>query len=364
MIGSNQDKTIIGTTITAFTAALLCYANPAFAHELEHTPCPAGQNFTIAIHGGAGVILKETMSNEQEQDYRETLEETLTLGAARLAKGASALDAVETMIIRMEDDPKFNAGKGAVFSAAGRNELDAAIMDGRDRNAGTIAGVTTVKNPIRLARTVMEKSRHVMLQTTGAEDFAKAHGLEQVDPQYFYTERRYQQMKNKLRKMKKQGASNRYQDTQYPSGLKHEQPETKYGTVGAAVRDNCGDLAAGTSTGGLTAKEFGRVGDAPIIGAGTYADNRYCAVSATGTGEFFIRATIARDVCARMELADESLSQSAHHMIHKTLTDMDGDGGLVAVDAQGNYSFSFNTPGMYRGAVRNGQMRIGIFEDK
>jgi len=251
----------------------------------------------------------------------------------------------------MEDDPKFNAGKGAVFSAAGKNELDAAIMDGRDRNAGTVAGVTNVKNPIKLARGVMEKSRHVMLQSDGAETFAVENGLEIVDPKYFHTERRWKQMQKKLRK--KEGTLR----------LK-ENPETKFGTVGAVVKDGCGDLAAGTSTGGLTAKKWGRVGDTPIIGAGTYADNKYCAVSATGTGEYFIRGTIARDICARREFLEESIQEASDALIHDTLTNMGGDGGIVSIDNNGTPAFSFNTEGMYRGYVQNGDYYVGIFGSK
>ena len=252
----------------------------------------------------------------------------------------------------LENDPKFNAGKGAVFSAAGINELDASIMDGRDRNAGAVSSVTTVKNPIVLARAVMDKSRHVMLQGEGAEKFAIAQNIEMVDPDYFYTKRRYNQMKKKVRANKAKKHS--FLDT----------PETKYGTVGAVAKDGCGNLAAATSTGGLTAKEFGRVGDAPIIGAGTYADNNYCAVSATGTGEFFIRAGVARDICSRREYLGETIAQSANHVIHKTLTDMKGDGGVIAIDEDGNYTFAFNTPGMYRGANKGGKTLVEIFDAK
>lgn len=334
------------------TALMVGAFQVASAHDIEAETCPAGDSYTLAIHGGAGVILKKNMSDALEKDYRQSLERVLAYGASELKKGATALDVVVSTVMRLEDDPKFNAGKGAVFSAAGINELDAAIMDGRDRNAGTVAGVTRVKNPITLARAVMDHSPHVMLQAQGAEDFAKVQKLDRVDPKYFYTERRYQQMKDKLaRKKRKQGAA-------------LETPETKYGTVGAVVRDNCGNLAAGTSTGGLTAKQFGRVGDVPIIGAGTYADNRYCAVSATGTGEYFIRATVARDICARRQFLDESIGAASNHLIHKTLADMGGDGGVIAIDPDGNYAFSFNTPGMYRGAVKPGAMHVEIFEGK
>ncbi len=329
-------------------AATAIFCAPALAQEV----CPAGNDYTLAIHGGAGVILKAEMDAEKEAAYRTSIMEALSVGDYMLKNGASALDVVEAVIVRFEDDPKFNAGKGAVFSADGKNELDAAIMDGRDRDAGTIAGVTTIKNPIRLARAVMEKSKHVMLQSSGAESFAAENGLEIVEPDYFYTERRWKQMEKK--RAKQEGANIHFTET----------PETKFGTVGAVVRDGCGNLAAGTSTGGLTAKKWGRVGDTPIIGAGTYADNRYCAVSATGTGEYFIRATIARDICARREFLKEPIQDAADHLIHSTLTDMGGDGGIVAIDEAGTPVFSFNTPGMYRGYVQNGTYKVEIFEAK
>ena len=334
------------------TTAALALAAPSLAAETPSPSCPSGEDYTLAIHGGAGVILKENMTDSREAAYRKSLSKALGLGGQMLKEGYSALDSVQFVVMALENDPKFNAGKGAVFSAAGQNELDAAIMDGRDRNAGAVSSVTTIKNPIVLARAVMEKSRHVMLQGQGAEDFAKAQGIETVDPKYFHTKRRWKQMQKKMKANKVKKHS--FVDT----------PETKYGTVGAVAKDGCGNLAAATSTGGLTAKEFGRVGDAPIIGAGTYADNRYCAVSATGTGEFFIRAGVARDICSRREYLGESIAQSANHVIHKTLTDMKGDGGVIAIDEQGNYSFAFNTPGMYRGANKGGQTLIEIFGAK
>ncbi|WP_026942775.1 isoaspartyl peptidase/L-asparaginase family protein [Hellea balneolensis] len=337
--------------ITLIVVILALYGT-GMAAEAPSPSCPSGKDYTLAIHGGAGVILKENMTDKRESAYRKSLSKSLGLGGQMLEEGYSALDAVQFVVMALENDPKFNAGKGAVFSAAGKNELDAAIMDGRDRNAGAVSSVTTIKNPIVLARAVMENSRHVMFQGQGAEDFAKEHGIEQVDPKYFYTKRRYDQMKRKVKANKVKKHS--FLDT----------AETKYGTVGAVAKDGCGNLAAATSTGGLTGKEFGRVGDTPIIGAGTYADNRYCAVSATGTGEFFIRAGVARDICSRREYLGESIAQSSNHVIHKTLTDMKGDGGVVAIDEQGNYSFAFNTPGMYRGANKGGKTLIEIFDAK
>lgn len=336
----------------AMALALSSTSSLALAADVPSPSCSSGHNYTLAIHGGAGVILKENMTDKREAAYRKSLNKALILGGQMLEEGYSALDTVQFVVMALENDPKFNAGKGAVFSAAGKNELDASIMDGRDRNAGAVASVTTIKNPIVLARAVMEKSRHVMLQGEGAEAFAREQKIETIDPDYFYTKRRWKQMQKKVKANKAKKHS--FLDT----------PETKYGTVGAVAKDGCGNLAAGTSTGGLTGKEFGRVGDAPIIGAGTYADNRYCAVSATGTGEFFIRAGIARDICSRREYLGETISQSANHVIHKTLTDMKGDGGVIAIDEQGNYTFSFNTPGMYRGANKGGKTHVEIFDAK
>ena len=333
--------------LTLFLSSFV-FAGGALAKPLPPegtTNCPVKENTTLAIHGGVGVILKSEMSDELEAAYEQSLMNALAIGNDMLQSGSTALDVVEAVIIQLENDPKFNAGKGAVFTDSGENELDASIMDGRDRNTGAVAGVKTIKNPIRLARAVMEKSRHVMFQGDGAETFAKENGIESVDPSYFYTERRWKALQKV--KTKKEGSL--------------KKPENKFGTVGAVVRDGCGDLAAGTSTGGMTAKKWGRVGDSPIIGAGTYADNRYCAVSATGTGEYFIRATIARDICARQEYRGETLQESGDALIHETLTDMGGDGGIVMIDDEGNYAFSFNTPGMYRGAVRHGRYDIAIF---
>lgn len=337
---------------TIATISLLGFANINLANAAE---CPKNSEFALAIHGGAGVILRENLDTKTEAEYRNALNTALDIGQDKLINGAPALDVVQAVIISLENDPKFNAGKGAVFSDAGINELDAAIMDGRDRNAGSVAGVTNVKNPIALARAVMDNSKHVMLQSKGAEKFAKAQGLETVRKRYFHTDRRWKQLKAKQARQKQQkDGANRWL----------ESPQTKYGTVGAVVKDGCGNLAAGTSTGGLTAKKFGRVGDTPIIGAGTYADNRYCAVSATGTGEFFIRATVARDVCVRQEFTGESIQASADHLIHTVLPPMGGDGGIITMDKHGNIAFSFNTPGMYRGKLTPTGRHVAIFKDE
>ncbi|MEP6343988.1 MAG: isoaspartyl peptidase/L-asparaginase [Maricaulaceae bacterium] len=338
------------TPLIAISTLSLANLSTASADE-----CPAGGDYALAIHGGAGVILRKNLDAKTEAAYRQALNQALDIGQAKLAEGTPALDVVEAVIVSLENDSKFNAGKGAVFSDAGLNELDAAIMDGSDRDAGTIAGVTTVKNPIKLARAVMDNSVHVMLQSDGAEEFAKTQGLEIVDQSYFFNSRRWKQLKAKQKRLKEQkDGFNRWL----------EDPQTKYGTVGAVVKDSCGNLAAGTSTGGLTAKKFGRVGDTPIIGAGTYADNRYCAVSATGTGEFFIRATVARDVCVRQEFTDESIQASADHLIHTVLPSMGGDGGIITMDKDGQIAFSFNTDGMYRGSVTPRKRYVAIFKNE
>lgn len=316
---------------------------PVIAYE---SSCPSGGAWSFAIHGGAGVIIRENMTPEREADYRETLGRVVNTGRDMLNRGVSAVDTAQHMVILMEDDPKFNAGKGAVFSAARINEMDASIMDGRDRNAGAVSSVTTVRNPILAAREVLDNSRHVLLSGQGAEDFAAAQGLTIVPREYFQTERRRKQVEKKLE-----------QKDAYIT------PETKFGTVGAVVKDGCGNLAAATSTGGLTAKEFGRVGDTPIIGAGTYADNNYCAISATGTGEYFIRGGLSRLVCTRMEYTGEDLQTAMDYSMHTALTEMGGDGGIIGVGADGAIGFSFNTAGMYRGAANSsGVNRIEIFE--
>jgi L-asparaginase / beta-aspartyl-peptidase len=283
-----------------------------------------------------------------------------------LEKGGSALDAVEAVIQRMEDDPLFNAGRGAVFTAEGRNELDASIMDGATRKAGAIAGVTRTRHPISLARAVMEKSPHVMLVGEGAETFARTQGLEEVPPSFFFTERRWLSLERELR-------SRNLPIPPRPAGapaadMRSENApldERKFGTVGVVVRDAQGNLAAGTSTGGTTAKRWGRVGDAPIIGAGTYAQNGVCAVSATGTGEYFIRLSVARSICARMEMRREHGQAAADQVIQRDLTAIGGDGGVIVMGANGESAWSFNTPGMYRARlVAGGTPVVSIYKDE
>jgi beta-aspartyl-peptidase (threonine type) len=296
-------------------------------------PLRAGAKWALAVHGGAGVVARNSLSPEQEAAYRAGLDAALAAGARILAAGGSSLDAVEAAVRVLEDDPLFNAGKGAVFTAEGRNELDASIMDGRTRRAGAVAGVARTKNPVSLARAVMEKSRHVMLTGAGADAFAREQGLEQVEPDYFRTEERWQQ----YLRWRERGAA----------ALDRTHA---YGTVGAVAFDQAGHLAAATSTGGLTGKRWGRVGDSPIIGAGTYAEDGVCAVSTTGTGEFFIRGSAARQLRDRIAWHRESVQRAANATI-ADIGSLGGDGGLIALDARGRVGFAMNTGGMYRGFV-------------
>ncbi|MEA9481556.1 isoaspartyl peptidase/L-asparaginase [Xanthomonas campestris] len=308
----------------------------------------------LVIHGGAGVE-KSSLSPEEQAQAREAMQRALRAGHAVLTRGGSAVDAVAVTITVLEDAPQFNAGRGAVFTHDGKNELDAAIMDGASGKAGAIAGVHTVKNPILLARSVMDRSKHVMLVGDGAEQFAREWGIALVDPSYFRTEKRWQQ----LQKARKAEAG----DRQAQAALDLETAK-HFGTVGALALDRDGHLAAGTSAGGMTNKRYGRVGDAPIIGAGTYA-NTQCAVSGTGWGEFYIRAVAAYDICARMKYAGQSLQQAAEAVIDQQIPKAGGDGGAIALDAQGNAAFPFNTQGMYRGWIgADGTAHVAIFKDE
>jgi beta-aspartyl-peptidase (threonine type) len=303
----------------------------------------------IVIHGGAGVIARE-VTPEKEKAMRAELQKALETGYGVLKSGGSSLDAVSRAIVILEDSPLFNAGKGAVFNHDGRNELDAAIMDGTTLRAGSIANVHRIKNPILLARAVMEKSPHVMLVGDGAEAFAQSIGMPLVDPKYFYTEARWQQLQQELQKEREKTAD--------PAKAPH------HGTVGAVALDQAGHLAAGTSTGGMTNKRFGRVGDSPIIGAGTYASAK-CAVSATGWGEFYIRANAAHDICARVEYRNEPIGKAADDVVMGVVPKLGGDGGVIALDADGDFATPFNTEGMYRGWIdRDGKMHIAVFPEK
>jgi beta-aspartyl-peptidase (threonine type) len=314
---------------------------------------------TLVIHGGAGTILKKNMTPEKEAAYTVALNDALQKGYDTLQKSGTALDAVEVVVKLLEDCPLFNAGKGAVFTNEGKNELDAAIMNGKTLEAGSVAGVTTIKNPISAARAVMEKSKHVMLTGKGAEEFAKLNGLTIVPNEYFYTEDRWKG----LQKAKEAENKN---DTTIKKSASLKQPENKdykYGTVGAVALDSYGNLAAATSTGGMTNKRFGRVGDAPIIGAGTYANNATCAISGTGWGEYFIRLVMAKSISDLMEYKNYSLKKAANEMIMKKLPALGGDGGIIAVDKSGNIAMPFCTEGMYRGYIKNGKAMVKIYKE-
>jgi beta-aspartyl-peptidase (threonine type) len=326
--------------VTAMTAT----AKPA-----DRSPTP----FAIAVHGGSGTIEKGEFPPEKEAEIRAALERAVRAGHEILAAGGSSLDAVTRAVTELEDSPHFNAGRGAVFNAEGRNELDASIMEGAGLNAGAVAAVHNVRNPILLARKVMTDSVHVMLMGEGAEAFARQHGIAFEDDAYFYTDYRWQQLQ-------KARASDRPDAT-----FLSETPDQWFSTVGAVALDRDGNLAAATSTGGMTNKQWGRVGDSPIIGAGTYADNRSCAVSATGHGEYFIRATVARDVCARVQYGGASLAEASQRVIKEQLTAMGGDGGLIAVDPAGHVVLTFNTSGMYRASIDvRGELYVAIFGDE
>lgn len=336
-------------TMNIGIALTLMLASPAIAQEP-----PA---WSLAIHGGAGVIERTDLTPDQDAAYRAALNQALEAGAAVLRDGGSALNAVQAAIEVMEDNPLFNAGRGAVFTAAGRNELDAAVMDGTDLNAGSVAGLTRTRHPIAAARAVMERSPHVMLAGEGADAFAESVGLEQVNPSWFFTERRWQGLERTLREHGDPIPARPVDPTPTfilpPGAMAEAAPplnERKYGTVGAVARDGQGRLAAGTSTGGTTGKRWGRIGDAPVIGAGTYASNADgCAVSATGTGEYFIRSTVARDICIRTR--DGATAQAAAEAEIAEVGAIGGDGGVIVMGRDGTVGFAMNTSGMYRGRV-------------
>ncbi len=292
----------------------------------------------IAIHGGAGTILKKNITSEQEKKYRAKLQHALEEGYKVLQNGGKSLDAIEKAITILENSPLFNAGKGAVFTNTGTNELDASIMDGKTLQAGAVASVKRIKNPIQLARLVMEKSPHVLMCTEGAEIFAQKQGMKFVTQKYFYTERRWQQLQKRNK-------------------------ASKFGTVGAVALDASGNLAAGTSTGGLTNKKYGRIGDSPIIGAGTYANNKTCAISATGHGEYFIRSVVAYDISALIEYKEMPLQAAADRVIQDKLVRLGGKGGIIGINTKGDVAVSFNTQGMYRGYIDSqGNINIHIYK--
>lgn len=315
-----------------FLSALVLFAVLSYGGDNKKI---ANEKYVIVIHGGAGTINKDIPDTLRDA-YVSSITDALNIGREILSKGGSSLDAVEQVIRFLEDDPKFNAGRGAVFTSEGKHELDASIMYGKDLSCGAAAGLVHIKNPISLARLIMEKSPHVLFAGEGAEQFAESQGVELVDESYFFDQKRYDQWKRSV-------------------------SDTKKGTVGCVALDMDGNITAGTSTGGMTNKMHGRVGDSPIIGAGNYADNNSCGVSCTGTGELFIRNTVAFNVSALMQYKNMSLKEAADEMIHKRLKP--GDGGLIAVDKNGNYVFSYNTIGMYRGAAGpDGIIEVKIWE--
>jgi beta-aspartyl-peptidase (threonine type) len=330
-----------------FLPILMMLAMSALSNATE-----TGDKHPIAlvIHGGAGIMSRDDVASADEANIRAELDRALDAGYAVLDAGGSALDAVQAAIAVMEDSPFFNAGKGSVFDAEGGHELDASIMEGHTGRAGAVAGVTTIKNPIKLARAVMEHSPHVMLVAQGAEHFADTQPqVERVDPKYFDTDKRWQQLQD----------ARAYEKTEAANAV----PGTYFGTVGAVALDRDGHIAAGTSTGGMTNKRWGRVGDSPIIGAGTYATET-CGVSGTGWGEFYIRAVAAHDICARVAYRGDTLAAAAEEVINKTVPAMGGDGGAIALDNNGVIAMPFNTTGMYRGWIRpDGSRGTAIFAD-
>jgi len=315
------------------------------------------QNISIVIHGGAGTIQRDHLSAEQELNIKQALQAALDAGYAVLESGGDSTQAVIAAIKVMEDSPHFNAGKGAVYTKPGKHELDASIMRGSDLEAGAVAGVSHTKNPILAAEQVMLNSPHVMLAGSGADTFSQLKGLAQVDNDYFDTEARF-------KSWQEVDAKTKAKQSEVASGQDVLDAEFKFGTVGAVAVDKAGNLAAGTSTGGMTYKAWGRIGDSPVIGAGTYADNRSCGISATGHGEFFIRYAVAHDICARVRYQDKSLQQAADEVIMQELKSVGGSGGVIGMDPAGNPVMVFNTPGMYRGYKTTEKSKVAIYGDE
>lgn len=320
------------------------------------------KKFAIAIHGGAGTILRSSMTVEKEQAYKKALQEAIHAGEEILSSKGNALDAVEAAVKKMEDDPLFNAGRGSVFTHDGKNEMDACIMDGKTLMAGAVAAVRNIKNPIALARGVMEKSVHVFLANAGAMEFARKLNMEYTPDEYFFVEDRY----NQFLKAKEKDIIVTDHDAEYLKTLSDRiEGKEKFGTVGAVCLDVHGNIAAGTSTGGMTNKRLGRIGDSPIVGAGTYANNTTCAISCTGHGEFFIRSVVAYDISCLMEYKGLTLKKACDLVVHKKLVKMGGEGGLIALDAKGNIEMPFNSEGMYRAMKRSdGELFIGIYKEE
>jgi beta-aspartyl-peptidase (threonine type) len=337
----------------AATLVLLTLQSSSILAQEKPSAQATQVKYALVIHGGAGTILKKNMTPEKEAAYKAALELALKKGHEVLKNGGTSMDAVCAAVNVLEDSPLFNAGKGAVFTAEGKNEMDAAIMNGKTLEAGAVAGIRHIKNPILLARAVMEKSSHLMLTGEGAEQFARTQGFRMMPEKYFYTPERWQSLQ-KAKDLEKHGTK--------PEAMPADK---KHGTVGAVAVDKEGNLAAATSTGGMTNKKWGRVGDAPILGAGTYADNATCAVSCTGHGEYFIRAVVAHDVAARMAYKGIPLEQAADEVVMKRLVEMHGEGGLIAIDRNGNIAMPFNSAGMYRGAITwDGVITTAIYKNE
>ena len=355
-------------TLCICSLAMILTTSNAALSQTASTSGIGAHKWAVVVHGGAGVIERSSMTREAEAKYRAGITEAINAAAAVLDKGGSSVDAVEAAIKLLEDNPMFNAGRGAVFAADGTNQLDAAIMDGKTMQAGAVADVQKTRHPISLARAVMEQSPHVMLVGTGADDFAAHVHLEQGPSSFFFTEHRWQQLVDELKKQgmpvppRPEGAP--------PAPVKavamYESPDAhKYGTVGVVALDRNGNVAAGTSTGGTTAKRWNRVGDSPIIGAGTYASNLSCAVSGTGVGEYFIRLTVARTICALVQYKGMPLQAAVDEVVQKQLVAIHGDGGVIALTPDGQLAWSFNTPGMFRAKLaEGGAAQVGIYRDE
>jgi len=345
--------------ITVLLVSFGC-KNQSEQSSIEKSTATRQNEFAIIIHGGAGTILKENLSAEKEKAYKTKLEEAVRRGHRILKEGGTSQEAVVKTIQILEESPLFNAGKGAVFTHEETNELDASFMDGETLNAGAVAGVMNVKSPIELAVKVMTDSEHVMLSGQGASIFAKEKGLEIVDPSYFYTEKRFKTLQRIKNRAKTELDHDDKKAAFYDADIKN----AKFGTVGCVALDKNGTIAAGTSTGGMTNKRWGRIGDAPIIGSGTYANNKTCGVSSTGWGEYFIRSQVAYDISAQMEYKKSSLKEATKDVIQNKLTKLGGTGGVVALDKDGNMSFEFNTAGMYRASMNDkGELVVKIYKE-
>ena len=358
----NIKQTIMKNTVLLFSFILILFSckNEVKLSSENKKNNTKKNEYAIIIHGGAGTILKKNMTKEKEGAYKQKHKEAIKAGHTILKNGGTSGDAVVKTIQIMEESPLFNAGKGAVFTNAATNELDASFMDGKTQNAGAVAGVKDIKSPIEAARKVMTDSDHVMLSGEGASKFAKEKGLEIVDPGYFYTERRF----NSLQKIKDKEKTALDHDDKKAAFYDADIKNAKFGTVGCVALDKSGNISAGTSTGGMTNKRWGRIGDSPIIGSGTYANNLTCGVSSTGWGEYFIRGQVAYDISAQMEYQQKTLKEATTDVIQNKLTKLGGTGGVIALDKNGNMSFEFNTAGMYRASMDDkGNLVLKIYKE-